>query len=303
MANIIMKEELGEAVEILPDNDEFEPVQQNFRFQAAQRRENYAVSHVSVQETPKGEALLCLEREISRPYRRPEERFGTFGSVYELQTYTPETFIASMQDVLNKKVDITALSFDKQIESYAPETDIHHRNQKIYVDEQAARLLGDLGISVDAGFREDFNSLESVGVIPGQMDAIDTAHLLKEEYRRLKRDFDALEAEIERTLNRGSQGLERINFRRLSTQEKLSLIPTAYQAHYADLLGRMNGLWEIIYRAKREIVDENFQRMSIPDTVTADADAVVERSMNLTLLRPQVKADAAAGEIAVEHEM
>lgn len=187
MANIIMKADVGEAVEILREGEDFEQSQQNFRYHAANRGENYAVSHVSVQETDKGEALLCLEREIARPYRNPEERFGVFGSIYRLETYTPEKFAASMHDILNQKVDITALSFDKLIASYAPETDIHSLNQKVYFEEQAARLLGDLGISVDAGFRENFNSLESVGVIPGQRDAIDTAHLLKEEYRQLKR--------------------------------------------------------------------------------------------------------------------
>ncbi len=303
MANIIMKADVGEAVEILREGEDFEQSQQNFRYHAANRGENYAVSHVSVQETGKGEALLCLEREIARPYRSPEERFGVFGSIYRLETYTPEKFAASMHDILNQKVDITALSFDKRIASYAPETDIHSLNQKVYFEEQAARLLGDLGISVDAGFREDFNSLESVGVIPGQQDAIDTAHLLKEEYRELKREFDALEAAIERDLNLGRQGLDRISFRRLPTPEKLPLIPAAYQARYADLMGRLNGLWEIIYRAKREVVDENFQRMSIPEQVTANPAAVVERSMELTLARPESDPQAAeVAEIAVAHE-
>lgn len=61
-------------------------------------------------------------------------------------------------------------------------------------------------------------------------------------------------------------------------------------------------MWEIIYRAKREVVGENFQRMSIPEQVAADPDAVVERSMELTLARPESDAQAEVAEIAVAHE-
>jgi len=283
MANFIIDPFSDDTVEIVKDSDSFDESQQNFRYHATSRRENFTIAHVSAEETEKGVPLICVEKEISRPFRNPGEKFGTFGTVYRIDSFTPDKFIASMAEILNGKADITSLSFDKQIPSYAPETDVHHVNQKVFFQEKAAQLLGEHGVSVDTGFAEDFRALESVPVIKGQLDAIETAHQLKQEYRELKRRLEVLEKRIESEINQGLRGLERINFSNLPEEEKVKHVPFHYQAEWADLAGKLYQLWDIIFKAKREVVGENFKRMAIPESVTVDEDEVVERNMDLTL--------------------
>lgn len=285
MSNIIFHDNPpdDQPVEILRSSDEFDETQQNFRYRTTTRKDNFAISHVSVQDTEQGGSIICVEKEISRPFRGNGESFGRFGTVYRLETYTPEKFVASMTDILDAKADITALSYDRNIPSYAPETDVHHVNQKVYFQENAAMLLAEQGVSVDTGFAEDFRSLESVDVMKGQMDAIETAHHVKEDYRLLYRQFTRLEETIEREINQGLTGLNRIRFRNLPDAEKIALIPGHYQVEWSDLYGRLNQLWEIAFSAKREVVGENFKRMTIPESVSVDEDAIVERNMNLTL--------------------
>ena len=86
-----------------------------------------------------------------------------------------------MADVsLTKKFEDTVLAHRNKIRDYSPMTDISSQNMKLFMDENTAEFVSDIGINVD-GLSEDFSEMESVETTPFLDDISIDATKLKED--------------------------------------------------------------------------------------------------------------------------
>ena len=73
--------------------------------------------------------------------------------------------MASADVALERKFKDTILAHKSVITDYSPLTDIHSDAMGLFVDEDTATFLSDIGINVD-GLGEDFLGIESVSATP-----------------------------------------------------------------------------------------------------------------------------------------
>ncbi|MBC8181500.1 hypothetical protein H8E88_10295 [candidate division KSB1 bacterium] len=89
---------------------------------------------------------------------------------------------------LEKKFTDTVLAHKNAIEDYSPLTDIHSQKMNLFLDEDTAVFLDDVGINVD-GMGEDFQSIESVSASPFMEEIAGDARQLKMELNNFRRDL------------------------------------------------------------------------------------------------------------------
>ena len=124
---------------------------------------NYTANKIKLcRDGDEGKPLLFYTQELSRNFRDPQDRFG---KRHIIKVFTPSNFEASVDTALERKFNDTILAHKERIEDYSPLTDIHSQEMNLFIDEDTAEFLDDIGVNVD-GFGEDFQGIESVYASP-----------------------------------------------------------------------------------------------------------------------------------------
>ena len=87
------------------------------------------------------------------------------------------------------------MAFKNDIPDYAPLTDVHSSSMKVFVDENTAQFVEDIGISLD-GLDADFSEMESVQVTPFYMEVAGDASKLKEKLSYLNLQLNRIKESI-----------------------------------------------------------------------------------------------------------
>jgi len=148
---------------------------EDFKIDAVEEEKNFTASRIRVCRDPRSEEpVIFYTQELIRNYKSPNDPFG---KRWVLKTFSPENAMAAADVTLERKFSDSILAHKKQIPDYSPLTDIHSDEMGLFLDEDTATYLSDVGINID-GLGEDFSGIETVSATPFMEEvAIDVGKL------------------------------------------------------------------------------------------------------------------------------
>lgn len=156
---------------------------EDFKIDSIEDEKNYTASRIKLCRDPEDEKpVLFFSQELSRNFKNPKDPFT---KRHIIKTFTPENVEAVADTAVGHKFKDTLLAHKDFVCDYNPLSDIHSSSMNLFVDEDTAGFLEDIGIRTD-GMAEDFQSLESVEATPFMEDVSLDATKLKNELQTLQ---------------------------------------------------------------------------------------------------------------------
>ena len=164
---------------------------EDFRLSAAEDEKNYTTAKIKLCREPETDKpLLFYSQELVRNFK---DLYDPFSKRHLIKVFTPSNHQAVADTSLEGKFKDTVLAHKDQILDYSPLTDIHSHDMNLFIDEDTAQFMDDVGINVE-GMGEDFQSIESVSASPfheevsyDAMELKRELHLLEERLSDVKR--------------------------------------------------------------------------------------------------------------------
>jgi len=159
---------------------------EDFKLDCVDDEKNYTASRIKLCRDPDNEKpVLFYTQELARNFKDPRDPFSRR---HIIKAFTPSNLTAVVDSTLENKFQDTILAFKPKIQDYSPLTDIHSQKMNLFVDEDTATFISDIGISVE-GLGEDFAGIQSVESNPFLDDLSVNASHLKAELADLKKQF------------------------------------------------------------------------------------------------------------------
>lgn len=163
---------------------------EDFKIEAVEESKNFTASRIRVCRDPESEEpVIFYTQELIRNFKNLHDPFGRR---WVLKTFSPENVMAAADVTLERKLTDSILAHKPQIPDYSPLTDIHSDEMGLFLDDDTAVYLADMGVNVD-GLSEDFSGIETIAATPFMEEvALDAGKLkselwsLRNELRRVK---------------------------------------------------------------------------------------------------------------------
>tara|TARA_B100001105_G_scaffold250178_1_gene238125 strand:- start:550 stop:1089 length:540 start_codon:yes stop_codon:yes gene_type:complete len=153
---------------------------EDFKLDAIDDEKNYTASRIKLCRDPENEKpILFYSQELSRNFKNPNDPFS---KRHIIKTFTPENIEAVADVTVEHKFKDTLLAHKDFVWDYNPLSDIHSGSMNLFMDEDTAGFMEDVGIRTD-GMAEDFQSLESVEATPFMEDISLDATRLKNDLK------------------------------------------------------------------------------------------------------------------------
>ena len=156
---------------------------EDFKLGAAEEEKNYTTAKIKLCREPETDRpLLFYSQELVRNFKDP---YDPFSKRHLIKVFTPSNHQAVADTSLEGKFKDTVLAHKDRILDYSPLTDIHSHDMNLFIDEDTAQFMDDVGINVE-GMGEDFQSIESVSASPFHEEVSYDAMELKRELHSLE---------------------------------------------------------------------------------------------------------------------
>ena len=156
---------------------------EDFKLGAAEDEKNYTTAKIKLCREPETDKpLLFYSQELIRNFKDP---YDPFSKRHLIKVFTPSNHQAVADTSLEGKFKDTVLAHKDRILDYSPLTDIHSHDMNLFIDEDTAQFMDDIGINVE-GMGEDFQSIESVSASPFHEEVSYDAMELKKELHQLE---------------------------------------------------------------------------------------------------------------------
>ena len=155
---------------------------EDFKLGAAEDEKNFIAAKIKLCREPEtNKPLLFYSQELIRNFKDP---LDPFSKRHLIKVFTPSNHQAVADTSLESKFKDTVLAHKERIVDYSPLTDIHSHDMNLFIDEDTAQFMDDVGINVE-GMGEDFQSIESVSASPFHEEVSFDAMELKKELHQL----------------------------------------------------------------------------------------------------------------------
>ena len=155
---------------------------EDFKIDAIDDEKNYTASRIKLCRDPEDESpILFYSQELSRNFKNPNDPFT---KRHIIKTFTADNAEAVADVTVEHKFKDTLLAHKDFVWDYNPLSDIHSGSMNLFMDEDTAGFLEDIGVRTD-GMAEDFQSLESVEATPFMEDISLDATRLKNQLKDL----------------------------------------------------------------------------------------------------------------------
>ncbi len=166
---------------------------EDFKLDALDDEHNYTTAKVKLcREAQTERPLVFYSQELNRNFKSPGDPFG---KRHFIKVFTPDNITAVADASLEHKFEDALLAFKPKIDDYSPLSDIHSQKMNLFLDEQTATFLSDVGINID-GLAEDFQGIESVSATPFMEDVSSDASRMKAELANLKGKYRLIKTEM-----------------------------------------------------------------------------------------------------------
>ncbi len=166
---------------------------EDFKIEAVEESKNFTASRIRLCRDPESEEpVIFYTQELIRNFKNPQDPFG---KRWVLKTFSPENAMAAADVTLERKFTDSILAHKPQIPDYSPLTDIHSNEMGLFLDEDTAVYLSDMGVNVD-GLGEDFSGIETVSATPFMEEVAFDAGKLKCELGTLRNELQRVKQAI-----------------------------------------------------------------------------------------------------------
>ncbi len=166
---------------------------EDFKIEAVEESKNFTASRIRLCRDPESEEpVIFYTQELIRNFKNPHDPFGRR---WVLKTFSPENAMAAADVTLERKLTDSILAHKPQIPDYSPLTDIHSNEMGLFLDEDTAVYLSDVGINVD-GLGEDFSGIETIPATPFMEEVAYDAGKLKCELMDLRSELRKVQQAI-----------------------------------------------------------------------------------------------------------
>ena len=156
---------------------------EDFKIDAIDDEKNYTASRIKLCRDPEDESpILFYSQELSRNFKNPNDPFT---KRHIIKTFTADNAEAVADVTVEHKFKDTLLAHKDFVWDYNPLSDIHSGSMNLFMDEDTAGFLEDIGVRTE-GMAQDFQSLESVEATPFMEDVSLDATRLKNELKDLR---------------------------------------------------------------------------------------------------------------------
>ena len=166
---------------------------EDFKIEAVEESKNFTASRIRLCRDPESkEPVIFYTQELIRNFKNPHDPFGRR---WVLKTFSPENAMAAADVTLERKLIDSILAHKPQIPDYSPLTDIHSNEMGLFLDEDTAVYLSDMGINVD-GLGEDFTGIETIPATPFMEEVAYDAGKLKSELWTMRAELQKVQQAI-----------------------------------------------------------------------------------------------------------
>jgi len=232
----------------------------DFKIDAVEGEKNFTTARLRLCRSPESETPIVLySQELNRNFKNPHDPFGRR---YLIKTFPSENAMASADLALERKFRDTVLAHKKQIPDYSPLTDIHSANMGLFMDDETATFLSDVGVNID-GLGDDFSGIESVSATPYMEEIAGDAGKLKEELSSLKRDLIRVKEQIgsEISYQNDILAFDEDEFARVLAAHRIS---DALVQKYLSLSERIRQIRVQLGQASEVVFSETKTRIRLP---------------------------------------
>ena len=204
--------------------------------------------------------VLWYSQELIRNYKDPGD---VFGKRQILKPFTSSNLEAVGDETLNQKFQDTVLAFKNDISDYAPLTDVHSSSMKVFVDEDTAQFVEDIGVSLD-GLDADFSEMESVQATPFYMDVAVDASKLKEELCFLSKQLVQIKESIADEFDNYIDP-KTISDDEFTSKMALEKISSSLIQRYLEAKEQKDALESRLGKVNREVYNETTKKIRLPE--------------------------------------
>ena len=236
---------------------------EDFKLDRFEDGKNFSTAKIKLTRNAETEKpVLWYSKELIRNHRDPGDPFS---KMQILKPFTTSNMEAISDETLTQKFKDTVLAFKNQIPDYAPLTDIHSEKMRVFVDEDTAQFIEDIGVSLD-GLGSDFSQMESVDANPFYLDVASDASRLKEKLHELGCQISKIKELIadEFEVYCDPKTLSHDEFNSQMAQQK---VPENLTQRYLSLLEDKEVLTSRLKEINHEVFSETTQKIRLPKKI------------------------------------
>jgi len=236
---------------------------EDFKIGAVDDEQNFTTARIKLCREPENDRpILFYSQELSRNFKRLNDPFGRR---HIIKTFTPANLEAVADTALEHKYKDTLLAHKDTVWDYSPLTDIHSQKMNLFLDEDTATFMSDVGVNID-GLGEDFQSMESIESTPFMDEVSLDATRLKNELQDLKGKFlivkDQMAEDFSEYVNPGT--LTSVEFDTRLATEKVS---DGLVQSYLMLKEQITGLESQLGQVRNTVFSETKTRIKLPKLI------------------------------------
>jgi len=236
---------------------------EDFKIDAVEEEKNFTASRIRVCRDPRSEEpVIFYTQELIRNYKSPNDPFG---KRWVLKTFSPENAMAAADVTLERKFSDSILAHKSHIPDYSPLTDIHSDEMGLFLDEDTATYLSDVGINVD-GLGEDFSGIETVSATPFMEEVAIDVGKLKSELGDLRSGLRKVQQAIldEIGIERDSISFTVESFDLLLVEHRVS---DSLIQKFLELKSQITGLESQLGQASSAVFSETVTHIHLPGRI------------------------------------
>ena len=236
---------------------------EDFKIGAVDDEQNFTTARIKLCREPENDQpILFYSQELSRNFKRPNDPFGRR---HIIKTFTPANLEAVADTTLEHKFKDTLLAHKDTVWDYSPLTDIHSQKMNLFLDEDTATFMSDIGVNID-GLGEDFQSMESIESTPFMDEVSLDATRLKNELHDLRGKMwivkDQMADEFSEYVNPGTMTSAEFDTRLAREKVSESLVQT-----YLMLKEQISGLESQLGQVRNTVFSETRTRIKLPKLI------------------------------------
>jgi hypothetical protein len=163
---------------IIDTGDRLDKDIQEFKVSAVEKEKNFTSARIRVCRDPKTlSPMIFYSQELNRNFKNPSDPMSMRHIV---KSFEPDHVNASTDTALEFKFNDAMLAHRSRIDEYNPLTDIHSNEMNLFVDEDSATYLSDMGIDIDH-VGDEFQEIQSVEASPFVLGVAGDVYALKRQ--------------------------------------------------------------------------------------------------------------------------
>ena len=170
---------------------------EKFKIDAVEDERNFTSARIRVCREPATQSpMIFYSQELNRNFKNPTDPMAVR---HVIKSFSPMNAAASADTALEFKFNDATLAHHPMIDEYSPLSDIHSETMNLFIDEESAIYLSDVGVNIDKASGE-FQEIESVDATPFMQEVAGDASMIKRQLLEVETAFSDVKRRMQMEL-------------------------------------------------------------------------------------------------------